>query len=163
MDSTPPIQLFGFVADPNNSNVVYIGGKPLQPLPHCNNNGGRIFKGDASQPSGTEPGAQWTALCCDGANGTSPHPDSRSLVFDDNGNLINTNDGGIYRFYFNPPAGRPELKNQWVFASGNLRDTEFYSVAYDSVAHVIFGGTQDNGSPEQNGQGNPQFTDQSGG
>src|SRR5262249_16892702 len=36
---------------------------------------------------------------------------------------------------------------------GNLRDTEFYSVAYDDRNHIVFGGAQDTGSSEQTAAG----------
>src|SRR5262249_2419308 len=33
----------------------------------------------------------------------------------------------------------------WVSVNGTLQNTEFYSVAYDSIDHVVIGGSQDNG------------------
>jgi hypothetical protein len=159
MDATPPMGTGGFAADPTNANLVYIGGQPRVKLPNCNNNTARIFLGNAAGPSGTEPGSQWTPLVCDGANGTAPHPDSRDLEFDAGGNLLNTDDGGIYRFNNNPHAGQPT--NAWVSLNGDIQPTEFYSVAYDSLNHAIFGGTQDNGSPEQ--KSGAVWSDQTGG
>ena len=32
-----------------------------------------------------------------GANGTAPHADSRNMIFDPDGNLLQTDDGGVYR------------------------------------------------------------------
>jgi hypothetical protein len=76
---------------------------------------------------------------------TSPHPDSRSRRFDSDGNLLQASDGGIYRLN-NPdnPATRA-----WVSLNGNLRVTEFHSIAFDPLSGVLFGGTQDNGTPVQ--------------
>src|SRR5207244_562054 len=90
---------FSIVADATNPNLVYVGGD-RQPLNNganagtfpnaigANNFSGRLFRGDASQPSGS----QWTPITNNFAAGTSPHADSRSMAFDAAGNLIETDD-----------------------------------------------------------------------
>ncbi|HEX5445813.1 MAG TPA: hypothetical protein VFW87_18445, partial [Pirellulales bacterium] len=99
---------FAIAADPNNPTVVYVGGD-RQPGPGDGNATfpnsvgatdytGRLFRGDASiTGTGAAPSPQWMEITNDAtANNTAPHADSRHLAFDSGGNLINTNDGGIY-------------------------------------------------------------------
>src|SRR5205807_7841082 len=50
------------------------------------------------------------------------------------------------------------LAPQWTSLNGNLRITEFMSVAYDSNAKLLFGGAQDNGVSYQMLSGNPVWT-----
>ena len=122
-------------ADPHDPNVIYIGGDNDLTCPGVEN-AGTIFRGDVSQP----PGNVWTMAYCGGANNTSPHPDSRAMVFDDNGNLLEASDGGIARLdHPNDAAAR-----QWRFISLNLSDVEFHSVAYDPLSNIVLGGAQDN-------------------
>ena len=47
----------------------------------------------------------------------------------------------------NPAAPGPS--DHWVALNGDIQDTEFFDVAYDSINGVIFGGTQDNSTPVQ--------------
>jgi hypothetical protein len=149
---SPPIfpggqgNLHGAIAaDPANPNVVFIGGDTqLGPFPNANGaNGfiGNVFRGDAS----LLPGNPWQNVVANGAHGTGPHADSRAMVFDANGNLLEASDGGIARLVSpDNPANR-----HWVSVNGNLRTAEFHSVAYNSLDHTIIGGTQDNGTPYQ--------------
>ena len=149
------------LADATSGNVVFLGGD-RQPRPGpdgiegngddafpnsigANDFSGRLFRVDASLAAGT----QAAPVTNNGANGTSPHADSRDMLFDANGNILESDDGGIYRL-LNPnnPATR-----RWVSVNGNLRITEFYGVAYDSLNDVVIGGTQDVGSPEQDNPG----------
>src|SRR5205823_12743620 len=133
-----------FVADQTDANIVYIagGGQP-GPFPNslgAHNSTDRVFRGDASRPAGS----QWTSVTNNGANGTSPHADNRDLQFDAAGNLLSANDGGIYRLV------NPNLSSRrWVSVIGDIRATELYSVAYDSINHTLLGGAQDTGSPAQ--------------
>lgn len=154
---------FSMVADPTNPNLVYIGGD-RQPGPAENinfpnsigavNYSGRLFRGDASKASGT----QWVHLTHSNtkgpagggtASGTSPHADSRDLAFDLAGNLIECDDGGIYR-RSNPTNNTGD----WSAIMGDLQTTEFYSVAYDPLNDFIMGGTQDVGTAVQTQPGN---------
>ena len=98
---------FSIRADPGNANVVYVGGD-RQPFPSALGAfdfSGRLFRGDASQtPTGGAPSPQWDHLTHTAgaggmpwggtANGSAPHADSREMVFDANGNLIEVDDGG---------------------------------------------------------------------
>jgi hypothetical protein len=75
---------------------------------------------------------------------TAPHADSRNLAFTADGTLLDVCDGGVYR------RSDPTLSTGvWTSVNGDLRVTEFFSVAYDSFVGRIVGGTQDNGSPLQ--------------
>ncbi|MEM8962487.1 MAG: sialidase family protein [Acidobacteriota bacterium] len=153
-------------ADPTNANIVYIGGD-RQPdfnegvaLPQSFPNSigaqtfsGRLFRGDASQP----PGSQWvhlthsSALGAPGggtANSSSPHADSREMVFDAGGDLIQTDDGGIYR------RTRPiNNTGDWFSLNGNLQVTEIHDHAFDRVSKVLFSGNQDTGTSIQSAPG----------
>ncbi len=134
------------VADPTDPNIVYVSGDRGP-----SNNAGNLFRGDAGANT-------WTELDNAGANNTAPHPDSRDMIFDSGGSILESNDGGIYRLIHPNGGGTPT----WSSMIGDLADTEFYGVSYDSVNNVIFGGAQDNGSPEQNSPGSFTWTDQSG-
>ena len=90
----------------------------------------------------------WTVVEGDGANQTSPHADSRDLQFSADPNVLyESNDGGIYRLI--NPHGTAAIPRRWEEAVGDIRITEFHSIAYDSTNHVIFGAAQDNSIPQQ--------------
>ena len=76
---------------------------------------------------------------------TNAHADSRAMVFDANGNLLEGNDGGLYKVTnLNNPALR-----QWTPMNAGRTVSEFVSIGWDPVSNIILGGTQDNGSPQQ--------------
>ena len=150
------------VADPTDPNIVYVGGD-RQPFftegggsgpffPNsigAENFSGRLFRGDASQPSGS----QWAHLTNSrdhGAPGggtasnSSPHADSREMVFDAAGVLVEVDDGGIYRRTLpRSDAG------DWFSLIGNLAVTEIHDGSYDRNSDVHFSGNQDNGTTYQ--------------
>jgi hypothetical protein len=138
------------VADPTNPNVVFIAGdRQNNPFPNvngCNNFSANVFRGDAS----LLPGNPWQNVVCNGANGTSPHADSRDMQFDANGNLLQANDGGIFRLT-NPNNAVTRI---WVPVVGNIRPNELHAVALDPLSKVTFGGAQDTGTPIQSSPGN---------
>jgi hypothetical protein len=123
-------------SDPQDPNVVFISGD----FGGCGF--GNNWRGDAS----LLPASPWTSLDCEGVSGTSPHADSRAMVFDANGNLLQANDGGLYRLV--DPNNRFNQR-RWLSVNGDIRPTEFFSVAYDPLSEIVFGGTQDNGTPIQ--------------
>jgi hypothetical protein len=166
---------FSIVADPINANVVYIGGdrqdNPLNSIGAIDYSG-RLFRGDASRP----PETRWVHLTNSNAMGpagggtasnTSPHADSRRMVVDRNGDLLEADDGGIYR------RTRPQDNTgDWSSLNGTsmrdannrvvggLRVTEFHNVAWDSTHAAggngfIIGGAQDTGTPQQLNTGTP--------
>lgn len=145
-------------ADPTNPAVVYLGGD-RQPqgagadgvfgtnddsFPNsigANNFSGRSFRCDATLAAG----AQCTPLTHSGTAGnTAPHADSRDMAFDAAGNLIESDDGGVYRR--SSPAN---ASGDWSSVIGNLAVSESHSCDYDHVAHVSLCGDQDTGVPEQ--------------
>ena len=152
-------------ADPTDANIVYVGGD-RQPfftegsgnpaLPFFPNSiganafSGRLFRGDAS----LAPGSQWTPLTHTGtANSSAPHADSRELAFDAAGNLIQSDDGGVYR-----RSDPRSNSGDWVSINGSLQVAEFHDIAYDSESNIIFGGTQDNATPYQLESRRPEYS-----
>ncbi|MDP6634998.1 MAG: right-handed parallel beta-helix repeat-containing protein [Phycisphaerae bacterium] len=143
---------FSMVADSVDPDIVYVGGD-RQPQSDGDTGGwpnsigaedytGRLFRGDASQPHGS----QWIALTHDPStdNTSAPHADSRDMAFDASGDIIEVDDGGVYR------RDRPLLNNgDWYSLNGNLMVSELHSVKWDSVTGTIRAGTQDIGTPEQ--------------
>ena len=84
---------FSMLADPTNDNVLYVGGATQWTLQNnatgATNWTGRLFRRD---------GTNWTAITDNfTSGGSAPHADSRALAFDSNGNLIEGDDGGIFR------------------------------------------------------------------
>jgi hypothetical protein len=144
---TPPIFPGGqtntngaIAADPADGNVVFIAGDRQDGPPFPNSNGctnftANVFRGDAS----LLPADPWECVVCSGAQGSSPHADSRTLAFDTSGDLMLGCDGGIYRLL--SPNEAPV--RVWADLNGDIRPTEMHSVAYDPVSNVVFGGNQD--------------------
>ncbi|MAE66420.1 MAG: hypothetical protein CMJ18_19295, partial [Phycisphaeraceae bacterium] len=160
---------FSIVAHPNNSQIVYVGGDRQDgPFPVLGGNSvgatdftAKIFRGDASiPPTGQNvsvgiPGSQWFPLTDNGtASGTAPHADSREMVFDASGDLIEVNDGGINR-----RTSPGDATGDWFPLNGDLQVTELHDVEYDPVANVVIGGAQDTGTPLQSATASPVFDD----
>ena len=150
---------FSIVADPHQPNTVYAAGdRQDSPFPNfigAIDFSGRLFRGDTTvSRTGQVPSPQWAHLTHRNnitpipGGGTlrssSPHADSREMVFDAAGNLIEVDDGGIYR-RTNPGNNTGD----WFSINGNIQTTEFHDIAYDSVSNVLFGGAQDTGTSEQ--------------
>jgi hypothetical protein len=141
-------------ADPTDANVVCVGGD-RQPYFSEGNGGsnffpnslgavnytGRLFRGDAAQPEAT----RWKPLTHSGtANSSSPHADSREMFFDPQGNIVESDDGGIYKRTL--PNGNTGV---WLSLNGSLQSTEFHAVSYDTLADRVIGGAQDTGASQQ--------------
>jgi hypothetical protein len=145
------------VADRDNSNIVYVGGD-TQEFPSFIDAGsftGRIWRGDTSAaPTASSPSPQWahmthsnaiSAIPTGGtASASSPHADSRELIQDVNGDILQTDDGGIYR-----RTSPTTNTGDWFSMNGNAGITEQHSIAYDTVTNVIVSGNQDNGTTLQ--------------
>src|SRR5262245_48898297 len=135
----------GIAADPTDENVLFMhgaqGGAAMDPI----GNHGRVWRLDANLGAGT----QWLRVTGVNAGGFGPHPDSRYIVFDAKDNLLDSDDGGLYRLV--DPNNDPMVPGTriWRSVNGNIRPTEFYSTAYDPLNNTVFGGTQDEGSPRQ--------------
>jgi len=150
---------FSIRADPTSANIIYVGGD-RQDLPFPNFIGavdysGRLFRGDTTiAPTGGVPSPQWDHLTHSdsivaipgggAANSSSPHADSREMVFDANGNLVEVDDGGIYR-RTSPAANTGD----WFSINGDIQTTEMHDVAYDTNSNVILSGNQDTGTTFQ--------------
>jgi hypothetical protein len=161
---------FSIEPDSSSSQLVYVGGD-RQPNadeegtsgPYFPNSigamdySGRLFRGDWSQGSGS----QWVHLThvqdqhfLGGGtmSSSAPHADSREMAFDANGNLIEGDDGGIYR-RSNPGNNTGD----WYSINGNLCVTEIHDIAYDSRSNTIISGNQDTGTTYQPAQGAVQW------
>ena len=157
---------FSIIADPHNSNIVYVGGdRQDSPFPNAinaNDFSGRLFRGDTTQtanaPGDTEnPNSpQWQPLTHSAGgfsgggtnNNSAPHADSREMTFDAHGNLIEVDDGGIYR-RTNPGSANGD----WFSIIGNLQVTEQHDIAYDPISDIIISGNQDTGTTQQQSTG----------
>src|SRR5262249_33103915 len=117
---------------------------------------GRLFRGDTSvAPTGAVPSLQWEHLTHSNsiqqipeggtASGSAPHADSREMVVAANGDLIEVDDGGVYR------RTRPQNNTgDWFSINGDIQTTEFHDVAYDAISNtILIGGAQDTGTPQQ--------------
>ncbi len=142
-------------ADPSNSNIVYVGGD-RQPSPRidtgnpalpfwpnsigANNFTGRLYRIDASQSAGS----QATPLTHSGtASNSAPHADSRDMAFDAAGDLLEADDGGIYR-----RTSPQNATGDWLSLNGDLQTAEFYGIGWDAVSNIVVAGAQDTGTPE---------------
>jgi len=149
------------VADRTNANIAYIGGD-RQPRMNDGMAGatfpntigaltasGRLFRVDASQA----PGSQAVPITHTNTSSTSsPHADSRDMAMDANGDLIESDDGGIYR------RTTPLLNTgDWLSMNGDLMVAEFHDAAYDSNSDIIIAGAQDTGTPQQITPGDPEW------
>jgi hypothetical protein len=159
---TPPIFPGGqtstngaIAADPVDENVVFIAddrqdGPPFPNSNGCTNFTANVFRGDAS----LLPADPWECVVCSGAQGSSPHADSRTLAFDTSGDLMLGCDGGIYRLL--SPNEAPV--RVWADLNGDIRPTEMHSVAYDPVSNIVFGGNQDVATSIEEALGNFDWT-----
>lgn len=119
---------FSIVADPKNSNLVYLGGD--------------------HQPSGSKSDPRWPNSIgardhvgrlfqvntiinnfkpitnINTKSNTAPHPYSKHSVFDANGDLIEVNSGGIYKLSLS------QEESDWVSLNGNLSISEVFSASY---------------------------------
>jgi hypothetical protein len=150
-------------ADPSNAQLVYVGGD-RQPyfgegvsgstsfFPNsigARDYSGRLFRGDASLAAGS----RWTPLTHSGTpNSSSPHADSRDMAFDASGNLVQVDDGGIYKR--TQPA---TTAGTWLSMNGDLQTTEYHGIAWDAVSDRVIGGAQDTGTTQLRTPGSPIF------
>jgi hypothetical protein len=150
---------FSMAASPSNPNVVYIGGDrqpgfgdPGGTFPNslgAQDYSGRLFRVDASLPPGSQAQhlTHSSSLGPPGggtANGSAPHADSRVLAVDANGDVLEGDDGGVYKRTI--PGNDTGI---WVSVIGTLVSTEFHGIGFDSNTDTVLGGTQDNGTPQQ--------------
>jgi hypothetical protein len=146
-------------ADPTNAERVYVGGDrqpdqgeeaPGSPSQWPNSIGaadytGRLFVVDASRARGH----QATHITHSNTqSGSAPHADSRDMAFDAAGELLEADDGGVYR------RRRVGASYDWFSLNGDLQSSEMIHVAWDAVADIVIGGSQDIGTPQQDASNN---------
>jgi hypothetical protein len=163
---------FTLLADNVNPDVVYVGGDTLANVSNGPDLGYNDYYG--VHAFGTYGASQtWTFYQASNTNGTTgstqgtaPHSDSRDMQFDAQGNILESDDGGLYRLEGpRGPQSSPATQSQWVAVIGNadatqgIANTEVYSAAYDPYNNVVFGGAQDTGSFRQSAPGSGQFTE----
>jgi hypothetical protein len=138
---------FSIVADGKNPAVVYIGGQQQPGALSV------LFRIDSTKA----PASQVQPLDGTGTAGnTAPHADSRGMTFDADGNLLEVDDGGIYR------RTSPQTNTgNWFSINGNLQVTELLDVTFDRNSGVVVGGSQDNGVANQIGTGNVKWNEAS--
>lgn len=142
-------------AHPTDHDVCFIGGdrqpRGFMDLGSFPNSigaldfSGRIFRVDG----GATPGSQASHLThSNTSGGSAPHADSREMRFDSNGDLIESDDGGIYKH------GDPDLTTgDWTSIIGNLPVNEQHDTTYDPNSDIIFSGNQDTGTAGQTSTG----------
>lgn len=124
---------FSITADPFDPALVYVAGDRQATMPFV----GNAFVGSATTN-------RWSTVVLDGAAGTAPHADSRSMVFSGN-DILESDDGGVYRL-----TNASSSTRKWTPLVGNLRVAEVNSVAYDPARNELVAGAQDTGSFNQN-------------
>jgi hypothetical protein len=121
--------------DPTDAQRVYAAGSPDH---KANNFNDVIIRSDNG-------GTTWTSLVAD-SSGNGPHTDHHALVFDAKGNLLDGNDGGIWK------ATSPSGTFVWNDLNGNLGITQVEGVGVDpNHASTVLIGTQDNGTDKYTG------------
>jgi hypothetical protein len=116
------------IVDPTNSSVVYAGGAA-----------GPAFGEDPAVIRSADGGLSWSNLdLLTGA--VTPHADHHGIAFDANGNLLDGNDGGLFRLDSVSPV-------QWSDLNGNLNTIQFEGGDLSPTnPNVAVGGSQDNGT-----------------
>lgn len=159
---------FSIGIDPNDEDIVYVGGdRQESPFPNAigaSDFTASVFRGDIKirrNPLVT-PSPQWDHLTDDSnafdpnggtANGSAPHADSRDLAFDANGDLLEVNDGGVYR-----RTSPQDNTGVWQSINGSISVFEYHDVVYDTNSNVILAGSQDNGTQFQLSEGNLEWS-----
>lgn len=148
------------VADPAHPMTVYISGDRQTDQTEDGSNGTQQFPNvlganNYSASVWRNVNGTWDNLAANGANGTAPHADTRAMRFDSDGNVLQTNDGGIFKLV-NPNGTSPTDKSgdrKWVSLNSNMRTLEAHNAVYDPVSKVFSCGAQDNGINTQRATG----------
>ena len=131
--------------DPTNKNIVYLSGDAYQncggpsPGSFCSI---EVFRVNYNPGSNTSTA---TSLTNEGTSANNfldantVHADSRSITFDQSGNLILTSDGGMYKLT------NPQGSGTWQGLNNGLSAFEGYQVAYDANSKRLGIAAQDNG------------------
>ena len=89
---------------PTNSNIVFFGGQESDP------NTGALQVLET-----TDSGATFTDISVGASGVDGPHTDHHAMTFDSNGNLLDGNDGGVWRLQNATPGAIA-----WQDINGNL-------------------------------------------
>ena len=140
------------LVDPNNSSVIYISGDSQGPKALIENGiptsiggsiwSGRLFRGNYDPNTGL---TTWTPITDNYANNSGPHADSRFMMIDGQGNLMQADDAGIYKL--TNPQNRSGI---WQSSNFNLQIGEVHSAGWNSLTHTAVTAAQDNGAGFQN-------------
>ncbi len=126
--------------DPTDPNYLYAGG-----VQDTWNTALGTYVG--SPIESFDGGKTWTDIAAD-RNGNGPHTDDHGVAFDHSGNLIDGNDGGVWRLN-NPTNSSTQT---WDNLNTNLNITQFEGIAVDPYnANIAYGGSQDNGTEKYTG------------
>jgi hypothetical protein len=124
--------------DPTNPMYVYAGGSDDAAGPQS------PILGNVESFDG---GSTWQVIVTDPA-GNGPHTDDHAVAFDAAGNLIDGNDGGVFKL--TDPTN--SATQRWSSLNSNLQITQLNGIALDPTdAAVAWAGTQDNGSDKYTG------------
>jgi len=145
----PQIEDLSIAVHPRDVDVVFLGGDGTEneagPDGDCNTAdsppSGRLVRCNGSDPAGEQCASITGAHT---GHFTGPHPDSRTLRFDANRDLLNGDDGGIYR-----RTSPRSHDGDWASMNGHVSITETHSCALDHVTGRAICGAQDNGTAEQ--------------
>jgi len=122
--------MFNIYADPKNHTRAYVGKL------------GTVMRIDGLDPT-TANFDSISQIDYEAADGSFAHVDGRGMVLDSNGDLLQGDDGGIWK-RTNPGS----YNGKWLNMNGNvkpIRSTECLSGAYDSSTNTAMCGAQDNG------------------
>lgn len=139
---------FTLAVDPNNTNYVYIAGDTTNPAPYVLT----AYRVDVAANTDT------TMYLTNTGDGSSVHPDSRSMSFDASGNLIVSTDGGIYT------RTQPQSNTGvWQSLTGNLAAIETYQAAFGANARLVGVAAQDNSTSLESAAGSVMYNETFGG
>ena len=162
LTSAPPVnsgdgqapQNLHIAIDPTNKNIVYLSGD-------TSTTGVQLYRLNYNPTTNT---SMRTNLTFDGTaadsyqDANTAHADSRSITFDQAGNLILSTDGGIYMRTNPQGAGAWEGgTGSWSALNGNLSVFEIYSVTYDANSKRLAIASQDNNTALQSARGSSVF------
>lgn len=156
----PGMTYFSIAMDFNSTEIVYVGGD-RQPAGGTPSNpswpnsigattfDGRLFRCNSSLPAGT----QCTPLTHSyAAANSAPHADSRDMVIDASGRLVESDDGGIY------VRTKPlTTTGQWYSLNNKINVQQAHSVGYVGN-NMYVTGNQDTGVTYGVGGGNQSWT-----
>jgi len=133
---------FAVIADPKQQGVAYIAGDGIFPS-EATSEVATLIRVNYDP---TTKLATYTAISFPGLS-TAPHPDTRSLSFNSQGNLLTTDDGGVYVLNNpNSPNGTWSAFGGAASDGSPIRAIEAYQAVMDPKTGRLGVGVQDNGA-----------------